>query len=69
MTGLILIGFALMLGDALPASIQLLMLIGSVASFIAPAVAGSGQQSDPGASYPYPAQEDVLDGDDDDGYD
>ena len=58
MTGFILIGLALMLGDTLPASIQLLMLIGGVASFIAPGVAGSGQQSDPGASYPYPAQED-----------
>jgi hypothetical protein len=68
MTGVILIGLALMLGDTLPASIQLLMLIGGVASFIAPGVSGSGQQSDPGASYPYPAQEDVLDGDDD-GYD
>jgi hypothetical protein len=67
MTGFILIGLALMLGDTLPASIQLLMLIGGVASFIAPGVSGSGQH-DPGASYPYPAQEDVLDGDDD-GYD
>jgi hypothetical protein len=68
MTGFILIGLALMLGDALPASIRLLMLIGGAASFIAPGIAGSGRQSDPGASYPYPAQEDVLDGDDD-GYD
>jgi hypothetical protein len=68
MTGFILIGLALMLGDTLPTSIQLLMLVGGVASFIAPVVSGSGRQGDPGASYPYPAQEDVLDGDDD-GYD
>ena len=44
------------------------ILIG-VASFLAPGVAGSGQQGDPDASYPYPTQEDVLDGDDDGGYD
>lgn len=68
MTGFILIGLAIWSGDALPASIQLLLLIGGVASFIAPGVSGSGRQGDPGASYPYPTQEDVLDGDDD-GYD
>ena len=44
MTGFILIGLALMLGNTLPASIQLLMLIGGVASFVAPGVSGSGQQ-------------------------
>lgn len=69
MTGFILIGVAIWSGDTLPASIRLTMLIGGVASFLAPGVAGSGQQSDPGASYPYPTQEDVLDGDDDGGYD
>ncbi len=69
MTGFILIGVAIWSGDALPASIRLVMLIGGVASFLAPGVAASGQQSDPGASYPYPTQEDVLDGDDDGGYD
>jgi len=68
MTGFILIGLALMLGDTLPASIKLLMLIGGVASLVSPWVSSPGRQSDPGASYPYPAQEDVLDGDDD-GYD
>lgn len=68
MTGFILIGLALMLGDTLPASIQLLMFIGGVASLVSPGVSSPRQQSDPGASYPYPAQEDVLDGDDD-GYD
>lgn len=64
MTGFLLIGLALALGDALPTSIRLLMLVGGAASFVAPLASGS-QQSDPGASYPYPTQEDVLDGDDD----
>lgn len=67
MTGFLLVGLALVLGDALPASIRLLMLVGGAASFLAPFSSRSGQESDPGASYPYPAQENVLDGDDDDG--
>ncbi len=70
MIGFVLIGLALLLGNVLPDSIKVLMLIGGVASFALPWVPGSGR-SDPGASYPYPVQEDVLDGDgyDNDGYD
>ena len=67
MTGFLLIGFALILGNVLPGTVQLLMLVGGVASLLSPWVSGSGQRSDPGASYPYPAQEDVFDGGDDDG--
>ena len=65
MIGFVLIGLALLLGNVLPDSITVFMLIGGVASFALPWVPGSGR-SDPGASYPYPVQEDVLDGD---GYD
>lgn len=65
MTGFLLIGLALLGGDLLPEGIRLLMFIGGIASFLSPWVGTSGQQSDPGASYPYPTQEDVLDGDDD----
>ncbi len=65
MTGFILIALALFAGDALPDTIRLLMLVGGVASFASPWLGRSGSQADPGASYPYPAQDDVLDGDDD----
>lgn len=68
MTGFILIALALFAGDVLPGTIRLLMLGGGVASFVSPWLGRSNSQSDPGASYPYPAQEDVFDGDDDDGY-
>ena len=65
MTGFILIALALFAGDALPGTIHLLMLVGGVVSFASPGLGRSGSQADPGASYPYPAQDDVLDGDDD----
>ena len=65
MTGFILIGLALFSGDLLPWFLRLLMLIGGVASFGLPFFGSRLSQSDPGASYPYPTQADVLDGDDD----
>ena len=66
MTGFILIGLALLSGDLLPWMIRLLMLVGGVASLGLPLLPGRSTQTDPGASYPYPTQADVLDGDDDD---
>ena len=65
MTGFILIGLALLSGDLLPWMIRLLMLVGGVASLGLPLLPGRSAQADPGASYPYPTQADVLDGDDD----
>ena len=64
MAGFILIGFALFSSDLLPWSICLLMLVGGAASLVAPSVLHPITQTDPGASYPYPPQDDVLDGDD-----
>lgn len=66
MTGFILIGLALLTGDLIPWVFRLLMLFGGVVSLVAPFMAGNQTRSDPGASYPYPTQDDVLDGDDDD---
>ena len=65
MTGFILIGLALFGGDLLPWFLRLLMLIGGVASLSMPFFENRSSQTDPGASYPYPTQADVLDGDDD----
>lgn len=64
MTGFILIGLALFLGDALPWTVQALMLIGGAASFVLPFTRERGQGGGDGSSYPYPPQDDVLDGDD-----
>lgn len=63
MTGFILIGLALFLGDALPWTVRALMLVGGAASFVLPFTRGRG--SGDGSPYPYPPQDDVLDGDDD----
>ena len=63
MTGFILIGLALFLGDALPWTVRLLMLVGGASSLALPFARGQGGGD--GSSYPYPAQDDVLDGDDD----
>lgn len=65
MTGFILIGLALFGGQLIPWPIRLLMLIGGAASLVSPLMSGA-PQGDGGASYPYPTQDDVLDGDDDD---
>lgn len=65
MVSFILIGLALLSGDGLPWSIRLLMLVGGVASLVAPSTSCSSTQDDRGSSYPYPTQADVLDGDDD----
>ncbi len=65
MTGFILIALALFAGDALPGTIRLLMLVGGVVSFASPWLGQGGVAGEPGAGYPYPAQDDVLDGDDD----
>lgn len=64
MTGFILIALALFAGDALPGTIRLLMLVGGVASLAAPFSGRSESQGESGSGYPYPAQDDVLDGDD-----
>ena len=64
MAGFILIGFSLFSGDLLPWSIRLLMLVGGAASLIAPFAPHPLIQNDPGSSYPYPTQADVLDGED-----
>ena len=64
MTGFILISLALFLGDALPWTVRVLMLVGGAASFVLPFARGRGQGDGDGSSYPYPAQDDVLDGDD-----
>ena len=65
MAGFILIGLTLMSGDLLPWTIRLLMVVGGAASFATPFVSGYSRQSDPGSSYPYPTQDDVLDSDQD----
>lgn len=65
MTGFILIGLALFGGQLISWPIRLLMLFGGLTSLAAPFVGGGQKQGDPGASYPYPTQDDVLDGDDD----
>lgn len=65
MTGFILIGLALFLGDALPWTVRLLMLVGGAASLALPFVRGGGRGRGDGSPYPYPAQDDVLDGDED----
>ena len=65
MTGFILIGLALFGGDLLPWFLRLLLLFGGVLSLAAPFMGSAQSRGDPGASYPYPTQDDVLDGDDD----
>ncbi len=45
-------------------TIRLFMIVGG-ASFIPPFVSGYPSHPDPGLSYPYPTQADVLDGDKD----
>jgi len=57
--GFFLIGLALMLGDLLPESLQLLIFAGGVASLL-------GQvrwraRRDPAADYPYPAPDNPFD--------
>lgn len=65
MTGFILISLALFSGDLLPWSIRILMFVGGAASFATPFASDASTRSDPGSSYPYPTQDDVLDGDED----
>lgn len=64
MAGFILIGLALYSGDLLPWSIRLLMFVGGAASLVTPFAPYPLTRNDPGSSYPYPAQADVLDGED-----
>lgn len=63
MVGFLAIGFALFSGDLLPGTVRVLMLVGGVAALAGPFVPRS--RPDSGASYPYPAQDDVLDRDTD----
>ena len=66
MTGFILLGLALLTGDLIPWPFRVLMLVGGVLSLAAPSMGGAQSRRDPGASYPYPTQDDVIGGDDDD---
>lgn len=59
-TGFLLIGLTVFVGDAVPATWRILMLVGGVASF------GGGiglrRTRDPGADCPYPSPDNPLDG-------
>ena len=63
MVGFVFVGFALFSGDLLPWTVRVLMLVGGLATLAGPFAARS--RPDPGARYPYSAQDDVLDGDTD----
>lgn len=63
MVGFLAIGFALFSGDLLPWTIRVLMLVGGLAALVGPFV--PWVRRDPRASYSYPAQDDMLDGDTD----
>jgi len=57
----VFVGFALFSDDLLPWTVRVLMLVGGLAALGSPFMPWS--RPDPGASYTYPAQDDVLSGD------
>lgn len=63
MVGFVFVGFALFTGDLLPWTVRVLMLGGGLTALASPFAARP--RPDPGANYPYPAQDDVLGGDTD----
>jgi hypothetical protein len=57
----LLTGRALFVGDAVPETFRILMLVGGLAPLFGVRIRGRVRR-DPGADYPYPAQENVFGG-------